>query len=598
MIQLTRAFSIRRGTFFALLLMMCSSAFAQYGPPQPPWAFEVAANGTYTVSWLRQGTTTYLQERSDATGGAWTNVSTSLYQFVGGSTYSVNYTGKPSGDHFYRLRVAYTNQYGTIWSHSNEIRVTVYSGPVPTQDLVSNQLLYTYETRIGDLYNDGRLDVYVNRTAGGLALNGTLSSVILQQNADKSFTPVVPTTAQASTAAGWPASSTPLEIDDFNFDGYVDIRLPNLGSAISGVLGQIVFSSARIGVGMPQKVTPINAKVTKFLADTQLWIDQPHYFTINASIIQVPVYVQQLFCYDVWNGEYYEQVCSYEWVLVGYEYRYDFSPWDIDAVRMRYSLNPNSTGEVEPTVVPGSTEGGNIDRWFRNVFGVDPARGVLTIGNCSSTQSFQYDSDISYPCIRIGLPMIVSLYTPPTTCRSMTFGEKELTATERVHIFNVNAVKICHRAYMYNWVPSFLKSPVMAPDGNIYIQPNNTRLPWREDYAGPLSNVIEYSVFQHELVHVFQTRNGGCGKYCMLAQRIAAPTNGAYIYWPLAPNKTFRQHNIEAQAQMVMDRFRTQPSIQQYPEWLNPASNPSEIAYRYQMLYPFIPTLQGFMKLH
>lgn len=594
MIQLTSAISFRRGAFLALLLVMCGSASAQYGPPQPPWGPEVAANGTYTVNWLRQGSTTYLQERSDATGGAWANVSSSLYQFVGGSTYNVTYTGKPSGDHFYRLRVAFTNQYGTTWSHSNEIRVTVYAGPVPTQDLVSNQLLYSYETRIGDINGDGQQDVYVNRTAGGLALNGTLSNVILQKNADNSFTSVVPTAGQASTAAGWAASNTLLEIDDFNFDGYVDIRLPNLGNVISGVFGQIIFSSGRVGVAMPQKVTAINAKVSKFLADTQLWIDQPHYFTINASIIQVPVYVEELFCEDVWQGDYYSQVCWYEWVFIGYQYYYDFSPWDIDAIRMRYSLNPSTSGEVEPTVVPGSTGAGDIDRWFRNVFGVDLARGILTIGNCNSEQSFQYDSDTRFPCIRIGLPVIATVWTQPSSCRPLTFGEKERTAIERVHIFNVDAVKVCHRAYMYSWVPSWLKSDVMAPDGNIYIK-GSPRLIWREDYTyGLFATAEEYGIIQHELVHVFQTRNGGCGKYCMLAQRILAPGNGAYVYWPLAPNKTFRQHNIEQQGQMVEDRFLTQPWVGLPPVWLNPGDQ----AERYQALYPFIPTLQGFMKLH
>jgi hypothetical protein len=595
MFQLTKVASSPRSVFLALLLIVfCGSALAQgpSGPPQPPWGPAVAANGTYTVNWLPQGTTTYLQERIGTTG-TWVNVSSSLYQ-SSGSSYSVTYTGKPAGDYFYRLRVAFTNQYGTTWSHSNEIRVTVYGGPVPTQDLVSNQLLYTYETRIGDLNGDGRQDVYVNRTAGGVALNGTLGSVILQQNSDSSFTPFVPTAGQASTAAGWAASSTLLELEDFNFDGYVDIRLPNLGSVIPGVFGQIIFSSASVGNAAPKKVTAINAKVSKFLADTQLWIDQPHYFTTNASIVYVPVYVQEQYCDYVWQGDYYSYECWYEWVFVGYQAYYDFSPWDIDAVKMRYSLNPNTSGEVEPTVVPGSTDAGDIDRWFRNVFGVDLARGILTIGNCSGTQSFQYDSDTSFPCIRIGLPLIATVWTQPSSCRPLTFGEKELTAIERVHIFNVDAVRICHRAYMYSWVPSFLKSDVMAPDGNIYIRPGGW-FTWREDYTyGLFATPAEYGTIQHELVHVFQTRNGGCGKYCMLAQRIMAPGSGAYVYWPLDPSKTFRQHNIEQQAQMVEDRFRTQPSI-----GLPPASgNPGDPVTRYQTLNGFIPTLQGFMKLH
>jgi hypothetical protein len=583
-----------------LLLAFSTITDAQQVPVAP-----ATSNGNYNVSYVfeQDSQFTWLSERTGP-NGAWAYNNFNSVVHVGNNVMNATFTNKPAGEYFYRVEVLYTNEYGESWySWSEETRVVVTSGgpqtPPPTQDLVSNQVRYTYAVRIGDINADGRQDVFVNRTAGGVALNGTLGSVILQQQADKTFLPTVPTAGMVSTASNWPASNTPLELDDINFDGYVDIRLPNLGSVISGVFGQIIFSPGQVNVAAPQKVTAINAKVTKFLNDTQLWLEEPHYFTNNASIIGVPVYVQQMYCDYVWYGDYYNYECWYEWVFLGYQYYYDFSPWDIDAVRMRYSFSPNTSGDPVPAVVPGSTEAGDINRWFRTVFGVDLARGILTvgIGNCTSTNAFAYDSDVSIPCVEIGVPLLQSIHTPPSNCRSLTYGEKEMTALERVHIFNVDAVKICHKAYMWKWIPPNLKSDVMAPDGNIYVRPNSS-FAWREDYSyySTTSNSIEYAVIQHELVHVFQTRNGGCEKYCMLAQRMKHPGGSAYIYWPLTPGMAFNQYNIEQQGQMVQDRFRMQPSIGLGP---TPTSQqPGNLGADYNTLNSFIPTLQGFMKLH
>ena len=586
-----------RGLLFGLplLLAFAPAANAQQVPIAP-----ATSNGNYMVSYVfeQDSQFTWLVERVGQNGAPLYNNYTSVVH-VGNNVMNATFANKPPGEYFYNVEVLYTNEYGESWySWSDRTRVLVTGGgppppPPPTQDLVSNQVRYTYAVRIGDINADGRQDVFVNRTSGGVPLNGTLGSVILQQQADKSFAPMVPTSGQTSTASNWPLSNTPIQVDDLNFDGYVDIQLPNLGSVISGVFGQIVFSSGQVNVAAPQKVTAINAKVTKFLNDSKLWINQPHYFTNNASIILVPVYVEEVYCDWVWYGDYQYYECWSQWVFIGYQPYYDFSPWDIDAIRMRYSLNPNTSGETTPIVVPGSTGAGDINRWFRTVFGVDLARGFLTIGNCNTTQSFNYDSDTPYPCIQIGLPLIATVYRNPGSCRSLTIGEKEMTLLERVDIFNVDAVKICHEKYMYDWVPSAWKSDVMAPDGNIYIRPGGS-FPWREDYSyyGFPSDPYRYSVIQHELVHVFQTRNGGCEKYCMLYQRMKNPGDSAYVYWPLALGKPFHQYNIEQQAQMVQDRYRLQPSVNiGHANGINLGSD-------YNTLNIFIPSLFGVMKLH
>jgi hypothetical protein len=589
-----------------LLLAFNSVADAQQVPIAP-----ATTNGNYNVSYVfeQDSQFTWLAERTGPSG-AWAYNNFNSVVHAGNNVMNATFTNKPPGEYFYRVEVLYTNEYGESWSTwSSETRVVVTGGgpqtPPPTQDLVSNQVRYTYAVRIGDINADGRQDVFVNRTAGGVALNGTLGSIILQQQADKTFLPTVPTAGMVSTASNWPASNTPLELDDINFDGYVDIRLPNLGSVISGVFGQIIFSPGQVNVAAPKKVTAINAKVTKFLNDTQLWLDEPHYFTNNASIIAEPVYVQQMSCDYVWHGDYYSYECWYGWVFVGYQYYYDFSPWDIDSRRLRYALSPNTSGETVPNVIPGSTGAADIDRWFRNVFGVDLARGVLTIGNCPSGSSFAYDSDVSMPCLELGIHVLETVHIDKGPCRSLAPGEIAQTTIENVHVLNPFAVKVCRRGFMPRWVPSWLKSDVMAPNGNIYIDPNSTWFPWSEDYSmGPGNGYFNATqiagVFQHELVHVFQTRNGGCWKYCMLRNKLQAVVTGGYRYWPLVPGKPFDDYNIEQQAEMVSDRFLLSRG-QLLPEYQGNIFNAGGVINQgsnLDDLNPFVPVLQGYMKLH
>jgi hypothetical protein len=55
----------------------------------------------------------------------------------------------------------------------------------------------------------------------------------------------------------------------------------------------------------------------------------------------------------------------------------------------------------------------------------------------------------------------------------------------------------------------------------------------------------------HEVFHVHQVRNQGCGPGCMLFRRIISLGN--YCYTPL--NKPFWDHNLEQEAELVADRY-------------------------------------------
>jgi hypothetical protein len=68
---------------------------------------------------------------------------------------------------------------------------------------------------------------------------------------------------------------------------------------------------------------------------------------------------------------------------------------------------------------------------------------------------------------------------------------------------------------------------------------------------------LNLSVLVHELAHVYQFRTMGCGYFCKM--RVGPryyPSESDYVYMPWDEDKPFRDFNLEAQAQMVQDRFQ------------------------------------------
>lgn len=572
-----------RELVFALLMLLTTLgpvAHAQVVPSAP-----ATSTGNYNVvfTWEYDCQWTWLQERVGP-NGAWTYADTSQMTPAGGLSVNAPFSNKPPGEYFYRIEVLYSNEYGESWSTWSEAaRVVVSSGggpgpgPVASQDLMSNQLAYTYSARIGDINGDSRQDVFIQRTAGGVSGNGTLDKVILRRLADGTFTPDVPTAAQIGTASAWPVSNTKIELHDPNVDGFADLLLPELGSAISGAGSQLVFSSGQIGVAASPKVlnTGPGSKYQKFMKDIALWVDDPGYFERNAPIYYLPVYGPVYVC-DYW--EYWN--CWLEWGIVGYQGYYDFGQWDPDAVRMRYQF-PVSNGAIQTTINPGTAEARNLDTYFRNVFGVQALRGILG-NNC---YDYQYDPITGLPCIDFSLILLISMPTEKGDCRLLTLGERNLAALEQVHIENVHEVRICNRAFP---VPGGRGRLMVPGDGHIYVGAS-VNFPWREDYSNiTLVGAGQFSYLLHELVHVFQVRNGNCGRVCMLRKKAKATATGGYKYWPLAPGKTFQAHNIEQQAEMVQDRFRTSP-----PYSYLGVDRPDNQGADYFTLMTFIPVLIG-----
>ncbi len=270
----------------------------------PPSAPAVSA-GAYTVSYTRCSgcMSDWLEERT--AGGTWKTVGSG----------PVAFSGKAPGTYYYR--VAYwwyvsDPYFGYEFTeYSAEARVAVGSS-VPALDPLDTQLRYRYETRVGDANADGRLDVFVNRTAGGQAGNGTVDKLLLLQNGAGGFSALVPSSTQLTAARSWPSSAIRVTLRDFNVDGFADVLLKGIGAAVgtASIPNQIVYASGQLLSLQPRGVRAVDADLRHFAADSREYFADSSYFTANAPI-RLASYVVVYYLCEPWYLESYFRSCGW-----------------------------------------------------------------------------------------------------------------------------------------------------------------------------------------------------------------------------------------------------------------------------------------------
>ncbi|HET9473389.1 MAG TPA: hypothetical protein VFO82_05815, partial [Steroidobacteraceae bacterium] len=420
-----------------LLLSVTQSAFAQVTGP------DVVSGDTYTVTYTRQGTTTYLQEKAGPSG-TWVNITS-----VNGGSGGVPYTfyGKTPGEYFYRTNVRTVGYRGIVtWWTSAEKRIVVTGALPSNRDTIANQMRYIYQARIGDINYDGLLDLFIGRTSGGSAGNGSIQDVILRNLANGTFAADVPTAAQVATASSWPLSSIELRKMDMNLDGFLDLSIPELGTYITGALGQIVVAPGGAGAAA-QRLIPMDSRYTRFMTHTKGWMQNPNYFIDNSPIFLFPIWGYVYKCDYVWRDNYYEWVCGYFWEIVGYQAQLDTSWADPDALQMRYSFSTYVNGILQPVVEPGTAEGQTLDARFTSVFGVLALRG----GFRSYCTNWDYDTEYHPPCIdwAEALLRVLRELIPEgniDSWRFLTPGEKAEALANGMQIVDVDHVRVYNGA--------------------------------------------------------------------------------------------------------------------------------------------------------
>ena len=241
-----------------------------WSPPPPPAKILVPtapthSTGSFDISWQdTTGSICWLAERVDQ--GTWAAVADTYTP-----TRTIRLTRSP-GSYEYQV-----NCLGTLGPIAT---VTVATTPPPVLDPLETQRDYQYQVRTGDINADGRKDLYVKRSSGGVAGNGVLESAILLQDSAGQFDPLTnPTSSQTSAANSWAIASNVLAmVSDLNVDGYVDVLIKNLGNAIDNVDDQILYSAAKVFNGNARSVTAVTEEFQMFFRDAFKGIFDSNYF--------------------------------------------------------------------------------------------------------------------------------------------------------------------------------------------------------------------------------------------------------------------------------------------------------------------------------
>ena len=258
---------------FALLYARFAGAYT-LPPSAPTWS----QNGSYSVSWTNQCTNNctslWLEERLPS--GTFAAV-------LGGSPKA--YTGKPVGQYAYRLaRLMRVYSY-FVAEYSTEVIVNVQPTAPPVDPLLT-QRGYQYQTRVGDIDADGRRDLYIQRVSGGVANNGVLDKIIVQQTITPAqYLLVAPSAAQDAAAATWPVSSAQVAVEDINVDGFVDVTIKGIASAlgIAGAQNLIVYSPGQVFNPVPKGMRVIDEGLLRFVGNMLDYEVDQDYFARNAT---------------------------------------------------------------------------------------------------------------------------------------------------------------------------------------------------------------------------------------------------------------------------------------------------------------------------
>ena len=271
-----------------MVALACSRFASAYTPP--PVAPAASADGGYSVSWLASCSSDCL--------AAWLEekVGSGAFAYVGGVSPTV-FSGKPAGQYTYRVGRLLGNYYATYYmpyyipyyvtDYSTEVTVNV-GAALPPLDPLLTQRSYQYETRVGDIDYDGRWDLLIQRVSGGVANSGVLDKIIVQQTSTPGqYVLVPPSPAQAAVAAAWPVSSAQVAVEDINVDGFVDITVKNVASALGvpGAANLIVYSPGAPFASMPKGIRTVDAGLLQFVGNMLDYQVDQNYFANSAPYV-------------------------------------------------------------------------------------------------------------------------------------------------------------------------------------------------------------------------------------------------------------------------------------------------------------------------
>ncbi|MDE0362328.1 MAG: putative Ig domain-containing protein [Rhodospirillaceae bacterium] len=541
---------------------------------------DATTSGAYTVKGMYSGTREYVW---------WTLYEESSHGHseeysVSSGSFMQRFVNRTNGTYTYRLEGCYFAPHPRYPDEDAEVCENVGAALTvtvnePNPDSVGTQLADTYEARVGRMGTNGPKGLYIKRTSTAIGA-GLFQDVILKRTGNAfELVAAPPGSTNATTGASWPVTTAAdLVLNDINLDGFVDILVRGVAGAIgvTGALDQIVYAPGHRG-GTLGTLRAVDSPLKNFLAEVSSWTQNPMYFQQNEVSVEALITVERENCFIGESKRFCVSIPIPVLKVTGTRPTNKSS--EAREFAKQFSIED---GLINPELILGSIRARVIDEIFKRIFGTQVLGGILNRG-CAGTHP--YDSQTTIPCNNstvIGEVIVwqnanVSTATGAGDWRHLTTGEKQLASREGLAINNVDDVRVHRRGFRVLGLPQFeLSGQVTAPNGHIYIGPNNRvgpmgkTMPWRDDYA-PAGSAIaaqldDQATLIHELVHVWQNRNQHCSMVCMIVRRGLASiqTSEPYVYWPTlsaqqslpeAQQKKFGTYNIEQQAEMVSDRF-------------------------------------------
>ncbi len=373
---------VRALVLLASSILFISPANASVDAPTGP---SESLTGNYSIAYpwdaADPGCDWVELQESGNSGANWVWVHDTNYDGI------VPFTDHSVGIYQYRAQAECEDYYGEYSWEEYSDSISVIVGGTPVLESLEDQLDYGYEVRYGDINNDSRNDLYIDRVSGGDPNSGVLYETILTQAADGTFSVLsTATTAQKTVAQSWPLAVIEVVLADFNADGYVDILLKELGTLLTGVDDQIVFSEGALYGNKAKKSRSIDPELLKFIGNLYGWILDKEYF----DPYYTPGYFEEgygyechfVFDFDLWwnpalvQDLWWDIECSYD----DYEYwvpgEYDSTFVDDRSVEAAAILE----GIWNGSVLSGASAIQRLGQILEEILDVDIFGGLFGLG--------------------------------------------------------------------------------------------------------------------------------------------------------------------------------------------------------------------------
>lgn len=257
------------------------------------------------------------------------------------------------------------------------------------------------------LVRSGGLDIYLEHKPplAFVSVGGVLAPIPLERRATAGFalrgqgggvyTVDDVTAGEQAQMRSWPEIAAEAVQGDFNADGYIDLLLAGVESAIVGSLDQIIFAP-KASTSLPLAATAIDATVDSFAMEFDRWLEDPAYFLSNATVqTSTTLVIQacgwsnytQYFGTNVFgesNSGIQSYLDNYCVVQITYPSGLDFGSFDQDALAVSRALGKALVeGEFPES---GSPEAEEIEQILKQVLGVEVLDGVLGDGGVMDSE--------------------------------------------------------------------------------------------------------------------------------------------------------------------------------------------------------------------